>query len=64
MDSGAGHDAQILAERTEVGMIFIPSLGGKSHCPQEKSRWEDIEKGAQLLLGSLLKLTNEDQTTR
>jgi len=64
MDSGAGHDAQILAEKTEAGMIFIPSLGGKSHCPQEKSRWEDIEKGAQLLLGSLLKLTNEDQTTR
>ena len=64
MDSGAGHDAQILAEKTEVGMIFIPSLGGKSHCPQEKSRWEDVEKGAQLLLGSLLRLANETQATR
>jgi N-carbamoyl-L-amino-acid hydrolase len=64
MDSGAGHDAQILAQKAEVGMIFIPSLGGKSHCPQERSGWEDVEKGAQLLLRSLLRLTNEDQATR
>jgi N-carbamoyl-L-amino-acid hydrolase len=64
MDSGAGHDAQILAQKSEVGMVFIPSLGGKSHCPQERSGWEDVEKGAQLLLRSLLRLTNEDQATR
>ena len=56
MDSGAGHDAQILARETEVGMIFIPSIDGKSHCPEEKSKWSDIEKGAQLLLNCILKL--------
>lgn len=64
MDSGAGHDAQILAQKTEVGMIFIPSIGGKSHCPEESSRWEDVDKGAQLLLNCLLRLANEDQGAR
>ncbi|MBW2122683.1 MAG: Zn-dependent hydrolase [Deltaproteobacteria bacterium] len=59
MDSGAGHDAQVLSLKTDAGMIFVPSLGGKSHCPEEDSRWEDIEKGAQLLLSALLHLANE-----
>jgi N-carbamoyl-L-amino-acid hydrolase len=56
MDSGAGHDAQILARTTRAGMIFIPSIEGKSHCPEEKSKWRDIERGAQLLLNCILKL--------
>ncbi|UCF91665.1 MAG: Zn-dependent hydrolase [Desulfobacterales bacterium] len=60
MDSGAGHDAQILAPQTEAGMIFIPSLQGKSHCPQENSRWEHIEQGAQLLLNCLLRLAGSE----
>lgn len=56
MDSGAGHDAQNLAQKINSGMIFVPSIGGKSHCPEEKSNWSDIEKGVQLLLNSTLKL--------
>jgi N-carbamoyl-L-amino-acid hydrolase len=56
MDSGAGHDAQILAQTTRTGTIFIPSIEGKSHCPEEKSKWSDIERGAQLLLNCILKL--------
>ena len=59
MESGAGHDAQILAQKTKAGLIFIPSLGGKSHCHQEASRWSDVEKGAQLLLNCLLRLANQ-----
>ena len=57
MDSGAGHDAQIMAHISKAGMIFIPSVHGKSHCPEEKSRWADIEKGTQLLLNSLIELS-------
>ncbi|HWC75071.1 MAG TPA: Zn-dependent hydrolase, partial [Gemmatimonadales bacterium] len=34
MVSGAGHDAQILAARCKVGMLFVPSIGGRSHCPE------------------------------
>ena len=56
MDSGAAHDAQVLAAHTRVGMIFVPSIDGKSHCPQENSDWADIAKGTQLLLNSMLTL--------
>jgi len=59
MPSGAGHDAQILAKKVKTGMIFVPSIGGKSHCPEEKSHWRDIEKGVQLLLNSAIKLVME-----
>lgn len=56
MPSGAGHDAQNLATITEAGMIFIPSKGGRSHRPDEASDWEDIERGANVLLHTLLAL--------
>ena len=56
MPSGAGHDAQILAAVTDAGMLFIPSQGGRSHRPDEWSDWEAIERGANVLLGTLLHL--------
>lgn len=55
--SGAGHDGQILASVAEPGMIFIPCLDGISHSPQEMIEWEDLEKGANLLLQVILRLT-------
>jgi beta-ureidopropionase / N-carbamoyl-L-amino-acid hydrolase len=56
LPSGAGHDAQILAAVTDAGMIFIPSIDGLSHSPQEAINWDDLEKGANLLLHSLIRL--------
>ncbi|HYT49231.1 MAG TPA: M20 family metallo-hydrolase [Pyrinomonadaceae bacterium] len=56
MPSGAGHDAQDMARLAPVGMIFIPSIGGISHSPKEFSRPKDIENGANVLLGALLKV--------
>lgn len=56
MQSGAGHDAQNLATITRAGMIFIPSRGGKSHRPDESSDWRAIERGANVLLHTLLAL--------
>jgi N-carbamoyl-L-amino-acid hydrolase len=56
MPSGAGHDAQNLAAVTEAGMLFIPSRGGKSHRPDEMSDWKAIERGANVLLRTLLRL--------
>jgi N-carbamoyl-L-amino-acid hydrolase len=58
LPSGAGHHVQILASLAEPGMIFIPCLDGISHSPQEKIKWEDLEKGANLLLHVLLRLAN------
>ena len=56
LPSGAGHDAQILAEVADTAMIFIPSPDGISHSPMETVRWEDLEKGANLLLQALVRL--------
>ena len=54
MQSGAGHDTQFLAALTRAGLIFVPSIGGISHAPEEDTRWADIETGANLLLHTLL----------
>jgi N-carbamoyl-L-amino-acid hydrolase len=56
MPSGAGHDAQDMARLAPVGMIFIPSIGGISHSPKEFSTPKDIENGANVLLGAVLKV--------
>jgi beta-ureidopropionase / N-carbamoyl-L-amino-acid hydrolase len=37
-------------------MIFVPSPDGISHSPAERVNWEDLEKGANLLLRALLRL--------
>ena len=58
MPSGAGHDAQILAAVTDAGMIFVPSQGGRSHRPDEWTDWPALERGANMLLGSLLRLAS------
>ena len=56
MPSGAGHDAQVLAAVTDAGMIFVPSQGGRSHRPDEWTDWPALERGANMLLGTLLRL--------
>jgi N-carbamoyl-L-amino-acid hydrolase len=56
MPSGAGHDAQELARIGPMGMIFVPSVGGVSHSPQEFTRPEDVENGANVLLQTVLRL--------
>jgi N-carbamoyl-L-amino-acid hydrolase len=54
MPSGAGHDAQSIAAIAPIGMIFVPSVNGISHSPQEFTRPEDIVAGANVLLRTLL----------
>lgn len=56
--SGAGHDAQIIAAACGSGLIFIPCADGVSHSPDEKINWEDLEKGANLLLRTLVRLAS------
>ncbi|MGQ9802039.1 MAG: Zn-dependent hydrolase [Candidatus Saccharicenans sp.] len=59
LPSGAGHDAQILAAICPVAMIFIPSVDGISHTPEEAINLEDLEKAANLLLQALISLASE-----
>jgi N-carbamoyl-L-amino-acid hydrolase len=56
LSSGAGHDAQALATVAPTGMIFVPSTGGISHDAAEHTNWEDCVNGANVLLGTALRL--------
>lgn len=56
MPSGAGHDAQDMARIAPTGMIFVPSVGGISHSPEEYTRPEDMANGANVLLQTILKI--------
>ena len=48
MPSGAGHDAQILAQRLPAAMMFVPSIGGISHHFTENTEDADIVLGCQV----------------
>lgn len=54
--SMAGHDAANMARLGPAGMLFVASVGGYSHCPQEFSKDEDVVKGAEIFLQALLLL--------
>ncbi|MBG6224318.1 N-carbamoyl-L-amino-acid hydrolase [Arthrobacter sp. CAN_A2] len=58
--SGATHDAVHMATLAPMGMIFIPSKGGKSHCPEEWSSTENIATGVEALVGTLRRLDTTD----
>ncbi|MBD3204714.1 M20/M25/M40 family metallo-hydrolase, partial [Candidatus Bathyarchaeota archaeon] len=57
MPSGAGHDAGLLSHSYPTSMIFVPSIEGRSHSPEEMTREKDIENGANLLLNCILTLS-------
>lgn len=59
MPSGAGHDTQLMSEITRAGMIFVPSIGGVSHAPEERTHWADIATGGNLLLHTVLALAKD-----
>ena len=59
MPSGAGHDAQDMARITPTGMIFVPSKGGISHSPKEFTSAEDMAKGTNVLLRTILRIDAE-----
>lgn len=56
MPSGAVHDAQVMARLVDTGMIFIPSRGGRSHCPEEYSEPAQVEQGVTVLLDAVVAL--------
>jgi N-carbamoyl-L-amino-acid hydrolase len=54
--SGAGHDAVFVSDVVPTAMIFIPCKDGISHNEIEFASKEDIEKGCNILLHTILKL--------
>ncbi len=56
MISGAGHDAQVLSSAANAGMLFVPSIGGRSHCADEATSAEDVILGTRVLATALREL--------
>ena len=54
--SGAYHDAMVLGAEVPMGMIFVPSVGGISHSPDEFTASEDLERGIAVLADTLAEL--------
>jgi N-carbamoyl-L-amino-acid hydrolase len=57
MTSGAGHDAQMMARLCPSAMIFVPSVKGISHNPAEHTEVKDLAAGGNVLLQTILDLT-------
>jgi N-carbamoyl-L-amino-acid hydrolase len=47
--SAAGHDAVHLARLAPSAMLFVPSIGGVSHHPEEHTPMEALVAGARVL---------------
>ena len=58
--SGAGHDAVFISDIIPTGMIFVPSIKGMSHCPQENTKWEDLAEGTALTADVIRKLDERE----
>jgi N-carbamoyl-L-amino-acid hydrolase len=55
LPSYAGHDANQIAKIAPIGMLFVPSKSGRSHCPEEWTDLADIALGAQVLGEAVLR---------
>jgi N-carbamoyl-L-amino-acid hydrolase len=60
LPSGASHDAAHVGHLCPMGMIFIPSKDGRSHCPEEWSQPADVALGATALLEAVIRLDGLD----
>jgi ureidoglycolate amidohydrolase len=54
--SGAYHDSMVLGAMVPIGMIFVPSVAGLSHHPDEYTAPEDLEHGVAVLATTLKRL--------
>jgi N-carbamoyl-L-amino-acid hydrolase len=56
MPSGAGHDGMIVGRHIPAGMLFAPSIGGRSHSEEEDTAPEDLVLAAQALTNAIAEL--------
>lgn len=62
MISGAGHDAMNMNKLCPVGLIFVPSVDGLSHHPNEYTDLDDIIMGIDILEEAVLRYACVRQT--
>ena len=60
LNSGAGHDALLISRKVPTAMLFVPSKNGRSHCPEEYSKPENLAKAVQVVINTLKKINNEE----
>lgn len=53
LPSGAIHDAMVMARHLPTGMLFVPSIGGRSHTPVENTSEHHIMLGAKVFFDAL-----------
>ena len=61
LPSGAGHDAAYMAACGPMGMVFIPCLDGRSHCPEESILPAQLLDGTRVLCRTLMLLDENIQ---
>lgn len=61
MTSGAGHDAQMMARIAPAAMIFVPSIGGISHNPKERTSDDHLIAGANVLMDVVCRLCGSQE---
>jgi len=65
LPSGAGHDAMVLAEVTDVGMLFVRcGAGGVSHNPAETVAAQDAGAAVEVILAFLRSFEPREATSR
>lgn len=63
MVSGASHDTVYINQFAPSAMIFVPSMGGRSHAEVEETSWADCAAGADVLLQCIVKTGNDPEGT-
>lgn len=61
MPSGAGHDAMNMTRLCPTALIFIPSVDGLSHHPDEYTELDDIMNGIDVLEEAIIRFASSDQ---
>ncbi|MFN2347430.1 MAG: M20 family metallo-hydrolase [Dermatophilaceae bacterium] len=54
--SGATHDSVQMSRLAPSAMIFVPSAGGRSHCPEEWTDMTHVEQGIAVLTQAVLQV--------
>lgn len=60
LNKGTGHDAMITTEHFPTNMIYVPSKDGVTHHPDEWTDYEDLQKGIELMLHTVRKISKKD----
>lgn len=59
LPSGAGHDSLEIGQVLPTAMIFVPSKDGRSHCMEEFTKYSDLAKATQVMVGLIEEVTRE-----